>query len=488
MFKKNFSFVPVIFFMMAEFALSQSSVDALRYSQLGLNTGARSAAMGGAYTGIADDYSAVIFNPAGLGQIKRFEFTGGININGNNDNATYLGQSISSSNNVTSLDNLGLVVPLPTFQGSLVIAGGFSRTQNFNASASLDAVNPTNSITQAFANSSFYNSTAYSVYAVDSLNGKLVGQFPNGNVHQTSKILEDGGTNTFSLAGAIEVEQGLFVGATLNFLSGSYAYTRDFTETAISGTQALYPSPYGATAVNLNEFVNTDISGFNAKIGFLYRVDEHLRVGLTAQTPTFYSFKDTYNSTVTTYFPSNNPYPYPYNKYTNDLNSGNGNSQFDYDLSTPFVFTGGLSYEYLFVTVAADAKYTDWTQMQFTSPSGAFQDVNQNIKNDFQPTLDYHVGAEVRIPKTTLRLRAGYAYEPSPYKYQLANPTAKTTSDDAHKSLSFGGGFLLRRTLSIDVAYTASSYRDEQNVYDGSPVLNEKITTSNLLVTFSYRF
>ena len=39
------------------------------------NTGARAAAMGGAFTAIADDVYAVYYNPAGLYQLGRKEFS-----------------------------------------------------------------------------------------------------------------------------------------------------------------------------------------------------------------------------------------------------------------------------------------------------------------------------------------------------------------------------------------------------------------------------
>ena len=39
--------------------------------------GARTMGMGGAFLGVADDFTALYWNPAGLAQIKKFEFFGG---------------------------------------------------------------------------------------------------------------------------------------------------------------------------------------------------------------------------------------------------------------------------------------------------------------------------------------------------------------------------------------------------------------------------
>jgi hypothetical protein len=57
---------------------SQSEEDARRLSYLGMGFGARALGLGTAYTGVANDYSAVYWNPAGLGQIGRNEVSLGL--------------------------------------------------------------------------------------------------------------------------------------------------------------------------------------------------------------------------------------------------------------------------------------------------------------------------------------------------------------------------------------------------------------------------
>ena len=57
-------------------AYAQSNVLTEDFFHMGndLGVGARAVGMGGAYTGISDDYTAMYWNPAGLGQMKRREF------------------------------------------------------------------------------------------------------------------------------------------------------------------------------------------------------------------------------------------------------------------------------------------------------------------------------------------------------------------------------------------------------------------------------
>jgi long-subunit fatty acid transport protein len=59
-------------------AFAQFPEDALRLSTPGFGVGARAMGMGNAYTGVASDFSAIYFNPAGLAQLTRGEFSMGM--------------------------------------------------------------------------------------------------------------------------------------------------------------------------------------------------------------------------------------------------------------------------------------------------------------------------------------------------------------------------------------------------------------------------
>ena len=75
---------------MPGFLLAQSGVDdAVRISRQGLNFNARALGMGNAYTGVANDFSAIYWNPAGLAQLQSSEFSFGLTYNNNKDNIYY---------------------------------------------------------------------------------------------------------------------------------------------------------------------------------------------------------------------------------------------------------------------------------------------------------------------------------------------------------------------------------------------------------------
>ena len=61
-------------------SFAQFPEDALRLSMSGYNVGARALGMGSAYTSLANDFTSIFWNPAGLAQVRQFEVSGGIKI------------------------------------------------------------------------------------------------------------------------------------------------------------------------------------------------------------------------------------------------------------------------------------------------------------------------------------------------------------------------------------------------------------------------
>ncbi len=198
---------------------AQYPIDALRYSFANLGSGARAMGMGGAYVGVADDFSAIYWNPAGLGQIHQFEFTGGFdNINVSND-ATYINSVQNYTNSVTSLGSIGVVIPMATRRGSLAFAVGYNRPQDFTAAVSAHGFNQNSSVTSSMYidPSSISGDMAYNLFLEDTLGNIRI----RGNVDQVATILEEGRLGSWAFAGAIEAAQNLFLGASLDIYSGT---------------------------------------------------------------------------------------------------------------------------------------------------------------------------------------------------------------------------------------------------------------------------
>ncbi|MGA2622935.1 MAG: outer membrane protein transport protein [Bacteroidota bacterium] len=473
---------------------SQYLDDALRYSTPGLGVSARSLGMGTAYTGVANDFSAVFSNPAGLGQMRMSEVTLGMSNVSYGNTSTFFNSSQSLTNSSTSLNNLGLVYSLPVQQGSLVLAVGFGREADYTSGLSFQGynpgTNPVSSIVQMWAPNnqtlSQYESIAEQLYlaVADTITNKFVSPI-NGKLTQSGTVLESGGQNYVTVSGAIEASKNFYIGATLNFISGSYSYVRNYQEEDLANvytranTVTLYNNNKDTTVFDLNyltsdQTLEHDISGFSMKLGMLYKFGPGSRLGIAIKTPSWITVHETYSEQASSTFDNGDHYALPASS-----------SNYDYDIASPYVFSAGLSHSIGDLMLAGDVEYTDWTQMQFSNASAELMSLNTTFKTEFRPTVNYRLGGEYEFSSVGFRLRGGFAYLPSPYN---GDP-----SSFAQKYITGGLGFIIADAFSIDIGY-AHGYWDTKHAQlwdiNGNPTAEttEKISTDNLIGTISYRF
>ena len=178
---------------LASGAYAQSNVLTEDFFHMGndLGVGARALGLGGAYTAISDDYTAMYWNPAGIGQMKRREFNIGFSQNSIKSDALFLGTGAETADSFTRLNSIGLVFPVPTARGSLVFGVGYDKGRDYDAMVDVGAL------------------------TIDSL-------------YQTNSILDEGSRNQFTLSGSIEVSPNLFMGAGINFINGHIDHSSEF--------------------------------------------------------------------------------------------------------------------------------------------------------------------------------------------------------------------------------------------------------------------
>ena len=73
--------------------------------------GVRAMGMGGAFAGVADDFTAIYWNPAGLAQIRQSEVYVGFQRNGRESQSVFNGSQGSSKLSNTRFATLGFVYP-----------------------------------------------------------------------------------------------------------------------------------------------------------------------------------------------------------------------------------------------------------------------------------------------------------------------------------------------------------------------------------------
>ena len=86
----------------------QTTEDAIRIFNNQSGFGTRALGMGGAFVSIANDYSAVFWNPAGLVQIRRKEFWTGLSHHNLDTDVTLNKDLTANSRNATKFNSLVL--------------------------------------------------------------------------------------------------------------------------------------------------------------------------------------------------------------------------------------------------------------------------------------------------------------------------------------------------------------------------------------------
>lgn len=472
-------------------ARAQYAEDVLRFSQFGpAGTGA-SLARGNASVGLADSYSALFWNPAGLSQLKNYEFTVGASYLDYGNTIRYLGTRSDGSQTAMGLNNLGIVYPIPTIRGGLTFALGYQRVANYTSQAEFNGYNVSSSIvpsllpdvdlstlSAADRQDLLDNNIPYQLYLADISGNRLVTPI-NGDVRQTVVVREGGGADHWSFGGGIDVAKELSLGATVSVVSGTYTYDRTFLEEDV---QNAYQKAPGDTLGLFDRFqyintINSDLSGFNAVFGLHYRKQGKYRIGLTVRTPTYYTIRENFTEEAGSQFDPNldgtiDRYDIAFDGTT------------EYRISTPAVVSLGAVIQLAdWLAVSGDAEYTDWRTMKFVTTRSDLMAENRLIRDFYRATVNLRAGAELTLWELGLKLRGGVQYRPSPYE---GDPR-----EFDQQYYSAGAGFRLDENVWLDAGYSFGTWKTFRDNYAVGSVVSrtdERIKTHQGIVTLSFMF
>ena len=412
-------------------AAGQTAQEAVNFMYDEDGVGVRAQSMGNAYVGLANDYSAIYWNPAGLTQLDKSEITGSLYHMKYNNEATYLGSSIIDQRNFTNLHSLGLAYKFPTTQGSFVLALGYNRFKNFD---------------EYLFFSGFSQDSIDLGFDLENDDGEI-GFYPfSKNVQRTEEVQQNGNLGAWSIGGGIQLSPKFSLGVTIDFFSGKNQYMLDFFQDDIDNNYDQYPADYDA--YELHNKIIADFSGWGIKVGGLINLSEDLRAGITVDFPRSLIVHETYSSRDALYFDDG---------YGSEEDLGSG--EWEYVIKYPFKFSGGASLDMGPFTFAGSFEYRDWTQVEFDIPEGynltadyeSLLDDNRYFAQEFQATFGYSAGGEFRIPGTGLALRGGYRIQPSP----LVNANEILNRE----YISAGIGYNIDKHTSFNFSYTIGKWK-----------------------------
>jgi len=286
-------------------------------------------------------------------------------------------------------------------------------------------------------------------------------------VNQAWKELETGSLNTWTASGAMAVSPNTSVGIGLNFWTGGSDFERTFREVDIND---LYFDFQDTTS---NDNLNTNITGFNLKLGGLIDLGI-LRLGATIATPITFKVKEDFFSLES----------FTYDDGEIDEFSQEG--FFEYRIKSPWTFTGGASLNLLNFVFSGDVEYNDWTQIKYKSEppfAGVTQtEANLSIRDNYRATTRIRLGGEFTLPLTGLSFRAGYFRDPSMFQ--------GASSDEDKQFYSAGIGFLVDKQVRLDVAFVHGFWKNFNQGLPGTDDISdyvEDIKVNKVFVSLAFR-
>jgi hypothetical protein len=396
--------------------------------------------MGGAYIAVAEDLSALFYNPAGLAQVRRVELYGDLTRFLSQSDTKFFGAVASDRLSNTRLSSCGLILPYPTYRGSLVFAGGFVRPVMFD--------------------------TVVKVRGYDTVR----------RFDTQGGILEEGWLGAYSFGFAVDVAPSLSLGAAINIYDGDDLYTERLTVS----DERLDAHPDTVSLFARRTF-RDEYDGRNVTLGALIGGAHHLRVGVTIVTPVAYDVTSDFEDEFI-------------DEYTDrrDVLEPAGFS-YAYTLRHPFRFGLGISFlpinRFL---IAGAVYYTGWPQTEYIEQrpprNGDLSDIPvhvEDFRQQYHDEIRYHIGGELLIPKVDLLLRTGYYNDPVVFvgpRHLSEENSPKIDVVRGERIITAGVGMLVGRVLNLHVAYTLG----QTVVREGHR--EEERTTQRIFWSTAYRF
>ena len=483
-------------------ANGQYADEAFRYSQITQSGTARFQGLGGNHAALGGDASAGFGNPAGLAFYNRSELSISPAATLFGTNSSYLkdarnaGTNTSDSKSNPNIAHIGLILAgepnnynrkwrrttigvtysrQNTFQNTFSYGGrnnASSIVDNILERANRRNINSTaldNEFSQNTNSASSLEAAAYQLYLFDPTN---YSQFPSSDprssgvpyrrspldrntpTDQSGQFVTTGAATQWTFTYAGNYEDRLYVGGSIGLSSVKFGYQHTLREQFVGAKQT--------RGVVYNENLRVSGGGINVSIGAIYKVTDNIQIGATLLSPSFTSIKETFDEAIEADFigvpildNQGRPTTFVPSLKRVEVQA----ADFEYNLRTPLVASGGLTYFFGkkgFLT--GSAEYVNYSGMRVStsfynnsSENTAFRnDYRTQISNTFQNVLNVRVGAEARLG--SFRVRAGGAVLGNPYQTRNSNP------DRGQVIYSAGGGYRNDRFF-VDISGSYTTYQ-----------------------------
>jgi hypothetical protein len=504
------SFLLIIVIVFAQNLSSQSIVDALRYSTDGLHGTARFSGMGGAFGALGGDMSAIQLNPASSAVFLNSTASVTLSLVDRKNETNYFNNYNRNFNSDLSFNQAGVVFVFDNFEED-AFWRKFTLGLNFDVKKNFDdgyfaTGQSNNSIDSYFLGyaqgvqfdllelqsgetiSSLYRFLGenygfgtqqaflgYQSYIIDPVdfdnpnNTTYISNVAPGVFNQEFGFSSSGYNAKATINIGMQIKDNLFVGANLNSHIIEYRESTYFYEQNSNADSYIKEIGFRNNLAVLGD-------GFSAQLGFISRPTDFFRVGITYDTPTWYTITEETTQRISTVRTEENQ------QILETVRPNIINLYEDYTLKTPGKFTGSVAY--LFGRdglISVDYSYRDYSNIRFR-PSGiaAFNAENAKMSNALKAASSIKIGGEYRVDQ--LSLRGGLQFEESPYN--------DTEMMGDLKGFSLGLGYSFG-DFRLDLAYARTEQQRKHQFYTNSAFSNAtsiKSTENYVALTANFGF
>ncbi len=420
----------IVLFLICSAAVAQDKTPDFNLT----GAGARAEGFGGAFIGLADDATAVVWNPAGLSQLERAEASVVTRVIGENSAYTDKADATFNSEEQQTVFNMNfgsVAIPLKSGgENNIVVAVAFQRQLDFSEVRRRDF--------------------------------EFEDNF-NNEIKIRQRIEATGGVNTITPAIGVKLLPFLSLGMSANIWIGGQE-----REEIVVGTN-------GSTTLRDQTKFSSDFSGFNVVIGGMIDLEGlksgpvPLKFGVTFRTPFTLSSEGDYDV-----------------DFESDPSVGKQRLAIEQDVSMPLMIGFGTSYRLGDnLTVAADYEIRSFSGNNIkTSAGGGAVSFSDRLSESDENLNQFRVGAEylIVLDQGVIPLRAGFKTFPTVLADYLFNPVTEeyvaTKNQVTGTGLAFGSGYIsdiFALDLSVSMTEYTQQYAPFGEITHGSTTIGSSI-------------
>lgn len=516
--KKSLILISVL--ALAASASAQSALDGFKMSQTGLYGTARFMGMGGAFGALGGDLTTLSYNPGGIGVYRSSEIGATINFDIQNSSLDFQGNKMSENHLNFLMNNggyVGSVVMPASFMRSFNWGFTYNRRANFNRrfkgmapsigysmSNYMAAIANSYGLTSSdFGGKYPYESSvapwidilAYDSYLISPVEGEggtnWYGLYGEGTTGASSiQSEETGGIDEYNIALGGNFLDKFYWGMDFGIIDVNYNRRSLYAE-SLKNAYVLTDAEKGFQVTDaiwdLYNYYSLSGTGFNYKLGFIYKPIQELRIGFAFHTPTWYQFDEYYYASTQYEYPGIKTSDREYLQGTQETNEGYDGYN-EYNLRTPwrFIFSAAGVIENQLI-ISADVDLTDNQYIHLSSPyytngdymnnyGDPFYTTNREVKDYYKSSVTFRAGLEYRItPAVSLRL--GYGHTSTPVKDAAKNNELTITTAGTDPTYEFantsdmvtaGIGYRYKH-FYIDAAYVYNHLSSDWHAFTPDP-------------------